>query len=1521
MCDATDQDSCLGTCTAEKFCKLPYDGLDCDYKGHLDWVCDTDDDCAASCEKNDFGERECKIPISTDTLPASKYGAAPDGNEYIYIDGSNFGPLASKWGATFLDKVTYGPAANPGYYEARECVVVKASTQIRCKTAPSIGSKLYWVAVIKGQSSPVHTDTSPTTYFALPNIASIETEGSSQVYDRVNLETEFIDGKIFTDNSLSCPPFKSSTATRLCGCRCIDPDEECNVVFWADSKQGNSDNMFLSEGELPYPETTEAFNCMPSAGLGLSNELVTHGPTSGTYYNDDSVLADYYLTIKGRNFGYKLAKPPIFQADIQIVFDKRAYTVSSIYNDLLTRDPLAPINDPIDVIYRFPLPIGFGFQDKTLQVETHTANPSSGGPPVSSNIVRFVYNPPVIDNIHVAPWGTTNDDVDFYRLTLEGFNFGSGDCNCRTFHVVPAPSRNYPNPKPFQCTNQRPTDETECRFMNPAPFLGSARVNDTSHYKQIIQFKIYRVGEYVAPTAGNVTICVGNRCETRGFANKSPSLQADFLSTVAPMRYDNAPGSFIGTKQDSIAALFDANPESNKCYQNPRIGPATTGVGDALVHLPNQSPWVCGPFPTKGQRLGLALPGLELGIDLSRIRVMVEKVDGAILGGTRCNLEGKGPYFRGTKECKRGDGVSNDDFLQCQAKRKLPPTAPKELIADANDVSRAWCDANPKGLRAGFVINEEGDLEPNENGEWINGRPGMVPEGREPSEKIEDRSLDHLLNTGFMILSKCGANNLCEANLQQTCKFDSECDSMFKIIFISIPPGQGRNKNLLVERDSKRSERNSNIKINYLPPVLTYTINNKMYSNRVVDMEGNTLCTSVQNGYSPGTVGTNDQTSDSEECRKVPTRGLDVQIRGDNFGLYGEILFHDGRINQCTNVTFGCCNGDMDRDTISDSIYLLTKSECLAKERDSYLQPYIWVNTQGHACKDNIDLNCHCRARQSCSIAAAWNDNIRAFENDILISNSKSCTNLGGATYTRSCLCSLNKGYARDSKNGMCERCPITTTSLVDGDKEEGYVNLNGRCVQNDVERTAGKAVENVERIWDHDSVVFQLPSGIGIGHHIEISVTSQTTSSNLFDYEPPKIVKVEYDDKFKLINKVHYPTELSVGPTAGTTDKDYVTLIGTNFGNHDAEVHMGFGSTECEGLLNAQGQGQGPDVCLFRCNIISQDHDEIVFVLPPGIGSKIPIRVRVGGQVSNMDVTFDYHVPEIAAIYPLNGRTDGYALQPEYSGAVTPFQEITIVGVHFGTVYARVRVLNIGIHVYTGYPVKSNNTCLTFYLPQGTGLNHTVLLEVGNQTSIVKQQVKPIQTSGRPVVNYEFNYNTPIVYPIMTMGDLNRDADKPFWTVMDGNKNFPATNGNYYAPTTGCANPETQMAPTVDPENPPKKRKCISPAIVYIYGENFGCCVHTMEEIEANNGVFENDCRGKQEDLTRGPICSETLPPRLVLTDENGLIKYLNVRTYDHYQISVELPAGTGRSTISMEVGPDFSANRQTNTKWPLGT
>ena len=1436
-----DQSACQGTCTAKKFCKLPWNGLDCDYKGHVDWNCERDEDCAATCAKNHFGEYECKIPMSVDTLPASKIGAHPDGGEYIYIDGSNFGPLSSMWNEVFLDKVTYGPEANPGYYRAKDCKVLKASKQIRCKTAPGIGSKLFWVAIIKEQASPVHTDTSPTTYYALPNIISIETEGTSNIYDTVHEETKYIDGSVF-QGSVQCSKY-----TQLCGCRCIGLGEECTVVYWKNSKQGNKDNLFLGEGVSPYPDTTEAFNCLPP------HELVAHGPTSGTYYNDDSNLADYFITIKGKHFGYKLAKPPLMQADIRILFDKSAYLVSKSYNDLLTRDPQAPSNDPIDVIHRFKLPVGYGMHDKTLQVETSTANPNSGGPPELSNIIRFVYNPPVIDNIHVAPWGTTSDDVDFYRLTLEGFNFGAGDCNCRTFHVTPAPSKNYPKPESFQCTNQRPTDETECKFIQPAAFLGSGRVNDTSHYKQVIQFKIYRDGEYIAPTAGNVTLCVGDRCVTRGFSNKSPAIQAEFLNQVAPMRYNDAPINFVGTPQDSIAAWFNGNPESNKCYQNARVGPATSGTGDDLIHLPNLSPWNCGPYPTKGLRMGLALPGLELGIDLRRIRVLVEKVDGAVLGGITCDADGAGPYFRGTKECVRGNGDSDADFKKCQADRKLPPSAPKELagVIDESDVSRVWCDADPKSLRQPTL------------GTWL---VEKAVEGREPSSANTDRSLPHLLNTGYLVRGTCSAAGLCEKNLAQECRFDSECDSMFNMIFVSIPPGQGLNKNLLIERDSKRSERNSKVKIDYLPPVITYTLNSKeVYANRVVDMQGNTLCTSVQNGYLP-------DSSDSSDCRKVPTKGLDVQIFGENLGLYGEILFHDGRINQCTNVTFGCCNGDMDHDTTSDSSYLSTKAECLSQERDPFLKSYLWVNTQGHECKENVDTNCHCRARQSCSIGSAYNDNTRSFEDDVLVSNSDSCSNLGGAKYTRSCLCSLNKGYAVDGKNKMCERCPITTTTT-NGEKEEGYVTLDGRCVQNDLERTAGINLEKVARIWDHDSIVFQLPSGLGIGHHIEISVTSQTTLSNLFDYEPPTIYSV-------------LPKK---GPTGGTaSDPNFIlTLNGKNFGNHDAEVHMGIGETECEGNNHVQG----PDVCLYRLTIISQDHETIKVKLPAGIGNKLPIRVRVGGQVSNMDITFDYQVPVIHQVYPLHGRTDGFDKQPtdskdEYGRQVFPdSQLITFIGEHFGTVHDRTRVLRIGKHLFEGIPSSSNNTMLQFILPQGTGLNHTVSIEVGKQKSVNHLDSE-----------FEFDYDEPIIYPINYIT----------WTPQTGNINFPSQNGKYYAPTTGCANPASQMATTVDPENPPTKRKCITSARIILHGENFGCCVHTEEEIIRNNGAFPEDCAGGH-----GSLCTETEGPRVVMTDENGLVKYLKINSYGHYKIEADLPEGTGKSTISIEVGPDYSSSK----------
>ena len=1327
-----DNFGCRGTCTAEKFCKLPSLLPACDYEGHINWSCDVDSDCRGTCERNVFGRRECKLPV--DTAPATLIGAQPDGGEYVYINGVNFGPEISSWNEKFLDKVTYGPEANPSYFEANECVVVVASKQIRCKTVPGIGSQLFWIVVVKDQSSLVFSDSSPTTYYSLPLLSSVETDGTSIQYGGIDLGTMYIEGSTFTEQQVKC-----LQGQKPCGCPnrltgesgCVAKDDPCTATYW------------------PTPGATEVFNCI-APGI-----LVPHGPTSGTYYDDDGNLIDYYLTLSGKHLGYRLSKPPLLQADIKILFDGSSYSVGGIKQDLMIRDPLAPVNDPVDIIYQFPLPVGFGMHDKFLRTETSTTNPASGGPPVRSNTMRFVYDPPLIDNIHVAPWGTTEADEPFYRLTLEGYNFGAGDCGCRTYFITPSPTAENPIPERFECERSRePPHNKSCRFIDPSPFMGSARVNDTSHFKQQIKFRIFREGKYIQPVTGNVTVCVGDRCSTRAFENKSPALLANFLKNI-----------------EDLVQTFEGNREANKCFQRYSAPTYDRSVIPKRLY-PNEAPWDCGPYPTKGERLALAIPGLELGVDLRKISVSVEKIQGSVLGGQPCETM----YIKLSKPCETGDTK-----VACEIMRKLPPLPPAGSPVSELE-QRKWCDVNPKASRSA------------PKGVWLTQTP---TEDRRASPETSGRSLPHLLQSGF----------------------DSE-GNFVKVLLVSLPPGQGLNRMFLLERDAKRSQKESPIRISYLPPSIK--------QKRVLDMAGTPLCKSIQLSA-----------VEDAPCRRVPTRGLDVQLVGTNFGLYGQLLFVDGRgkPQNCKNETFGCCDGTY------DPLYIESAEKCKAPNR--------WLNVKGKECT-NADLECKCRARQSCSI-----------DPDMLLSTFDACSNFGGAKNTRSCLCDLPKGFAVDSKNRMCQHC------LDDG---TGRINIQGHCVNEDSNEDSRSSVDttNVARIWDHDSVVFQLPSGNGVGHHVEISVSGQTDVSYEFDYEPPVIFEA-------------VPNR---GPTVGTTTKNkkFIVLNGKNFGDHDAQVHLGSGEL-CEG----ENSVIGPDVCMYRCTILEHDHEQIKIMLPAGIGFNLPFRVSVGGQVSNMNVLFNYSIPIVHSIYPLHGRTDGYLSQPTYTEVdiygrpVMPTSQIiTIVGENFGTVHERSRLLRIGEHLFKGVPVLSNDTMLQFFLPQGTGVNHTVDIEIGGQVSTLSSKMKNKR--------FVFEYDAPIVYPI----------NHTTWNQQTGNSNFPAQNGKYYAPTTGCAAPASNMADVLDPENPPTTRECNSPARIIIHGENFGCCVHSKDEIIRNNGAFEDDCIGG------GPQCSVARPPHLVLTDENGLVKEMKIRTYGHYKIEVELPEGTGASIISVEVGPE---------------
>ena len=631
-----------------------------------------------------------------------------------------------------------------------------------------------------------------------------------------------------------------------------------------------------------------------------------------------------------------------------------------------------------------------------------------------------------------------------------------------------------------------------------------------------------------------------------------------------------------------------------------------------------------------------------------------------------------------------------------------------------------------------------------------------------------------------------------------------------------VPPGQGLQQAvwlMTMTGPSGREGQHGLNQIDYLRP--------KILNKEVLDMQSKPLCISSADKSS---AGSNTVTN----CRKVPTRGLDVQILGTNLGLYGQIIFQDGRASECNNATFGCCQGKY------DPVISLTKSHCTA--------PYVWTNSQGHDCKVS-DTRCMCRAKESCSV-----------NSKVLNSKFARCWERDASNrLPRACLCTLSN-IADPDQRGNCERCPAASN-----------ITSSGYCDGNLVP---------AQKVWNHNSIVFQLPSGIGLAHRIELSVSKQPDASRLFDYEPPRILSI-------------HPR---VGPTRGTTLKNniFLTLKGTNFGNHDAEVYMGSGEM-CKNMNSTQA---GPDVCQYKTNVVSQNHELITVKLPPGIGRNIKIRVHVGGQSSNTDITFHYAAPEIHTIYPLHARTDGYVSQPvsgsldQYGRSLLPARQlITIIGDNFGTVHERSRQLQIGNNIFEGVPVFSNDSMLQFAIPQGTGRNNNVSIKVGNQDStVISNKI------------YLFDYDVPVVYPISTL-----------WDTKKGNPNFPAANGKYYAPTTGCANYELIMA-VLDPENPPSKRQCIASAIIIFHGENFGCCVHSEKEIKQNGISFADDCWGGE-----GPSCSasSTQAPRLVLTDENGLVQKIKVLSYGHYRIEAELPEGTGKSTVTVEVGPDLASNK----------
>jgi large repetitive protein len=228
-----------------------------------------------------------------------------------------------------------------------------------------------------------------------------------------------------------------------------------------------------------------------------------------------------------------------------------------------------------------------------------------------------------------------------------------------------------------------------------------------------------------------------------------------------------------------------------------------------------------------------------------------------------------------------------------------------------------------------------------------------------------------------------------------------------------------------------------------------------------------------------------------------------------------------------------------------------------------------------------------------------------------------------------------------------------------------------------------------------HTSLEVDLPAGEGTNQPVLVTVDGRSSGALEFDYDPPVIQNVV----------------ASSFPTAGGST---VTLTGLNFGldpsvkvnGIDATIVAGSAShesvsfllpagqgTDISVVLRAAGSNSAPVLISYDAPIIQQfsaasaptaggititihglnfgtsriaqvggntislqpasTHTQLVGLLPAGQGTNLPLRVIVGGRISN-SLSFSYDAPLLTSVSPATGATAGGSL-------------ITLTGSNFG--------------------------------------------------------------------------------------------------------------------------------------------------------------------------------------------------------------------------------------------------------------
>jgi hypothetical protein len=347
------------------------------------------------------------------------HSALTQGGQLVLVTGQNFGPLD-----TVVEQATYGYNDNGTKFEAWNCSVVHAHTQIQCLTTVGAGAGLTWYIVIDGQRS-----VSPSTDYGIPEISSFSGPGSNDA------STDGGDMVVITGSFFSVPMYLDSVTYGAAGneydvtssCEitvnhteisCITKPGVGRALKWLITVAGQVNEL---SGIITSYACPQIRTLSPAEGPTEGGTLVT---ITGTDFGVNA--KDAVVSIKLSNVGQVAADLTSLSEHFQSIYQGaqgNPEIADWISNKLSTLMPTS-YSTMTRGVHQLTvvIPEGYG-PNRTLFVEVNG---------VPSNIITYTYTAPQI--LNVAP-DRQNVTAGFLRVFLEGRSFCNGVGNCGTLSV------------------------------------------------------------------------------------------------------------------------------------------------------------------------------------------------------------------------------------------------------------------------------------------------------------------------------------------------------------------------------------------------------------------------------------------------------------------------------------------------------------------------------------------------------------------------------------------------------------------------------------------------------------------------------------------------------------------------------------------------------------------------------------------------------------------------------------------------------------------------------------------------------------------------------------------------------------------------------------------------------------------------------------------------------------------------------------------------------------------------------